>query len=283
MLSSMAQMLPGGGRLPSLGGGGVNLDFLRSTLEQNMVIVRSQYLLMDNAGGYYGYGGDSIFGEVFGVAIKCGRSLVGYRYMLNPWENDYKFESYRESSEYHPMLSAVKVSPVAEQLSYEPYWYELTSMRQRYEANSENNVLCILNDSTAYGSLTYQPAEDEHLRGFIVWVSSDGNGFGTSHGRLKLSFSSPEVTFTADVSQELDLPGSQKPLAGFYIIPKALPNGMIQLCLSGMAFIKEGEVGKYRICAIDNPVGMMQGTGLTPINQQTVMPEQPDPSLIQDI
>lgn len=282
MLSGMAQMMPSSGRLPSLGSG-INMDFLRKAIEQNLVIIRSQYLLVDYAGSYYGYGGDSIFGESFEVAIKCGCGLVGYRGILCPWESDSKFANYSQSSEYRPILSSVKVSPVGEQLGYEPYCYGLTSMRRRYERGSDDNVLTILNDSTAYGSLTYQSAEGDHLRGFMVWATPEDNNFGTRNGRLKLSFASPEVTFTDGVSQALDFPLGPMPLSGFYIIPKVMPNGMVQLCLSGVAFMKPGEADKYFICAIGNPVGVLQGTGITPVNPQSIVPSQPDPSVIQDI
>lgn len=283
MLGGMAQMLPGSTRLPSLSGGGVNMDFLRNALEQNMVVVRSQYLLVDNAGGYYGYAGDSIFGECFNVAIKCGRSLVGYRNILNPWEVDRKFDSYSQSTEYRPMLSTVKVSPAGGELSYVPYWYDLTTMSQRYERNSQDNVLTILNDSTAYGSLTYLSADSDHLRGFIVWASVEDADFGISHARLKLSFSAPELTFDNGVSQAIDRPLGDNSNWAFYIVPKALPNGMVQLCLSGVVFRKADDNEKVYVCAIDNPVGLMQGAGLTPVNQQMVLPSQPDPTLIQDI
>ena len=281
MCSGIAQMMPGPSRVPSLGSG-VNMDFLRRALEQNMVIIRSQYLLVDNGGNYYGYGGDSIFGESFEVAIKCGRGLVGYRGILCPWEADAKFADYSNSSDYRPLLSSLKVSPVCDELTYAPYWYELTSMRRRFERGSDDQVLTILNDTTAYGNLAYQSVEGSHLRGFMVWATPEDDVFGSSHGRLKLSFSSPEVTFDNGVSQELDLPLGVLPMAGFYIIPKALPNGMIQLCMAGVAFAHNSG-GKYRICAIDNPSGVLQGTGITPVNPQTVAPAQIDPSVIQDI
>lgn len=278
--SGIAQMMPGTNRVTSLGSG-VNMDFLRRALEQNMVIIRSQYLLVDNGGNYYGYGGDSIFGENFEVAIKCGCGLVGYRGILCPWEADTKFADYSNSSDYRPLLSSLKVSPVGDELTYAPYWYELTSMRRRFERGSDDQVLTILNDTTAYGYLSYQPTEGPHLRGFMVWATPEDNDFGTRHGRLKLTFSSPEVTFDNGVSQELDLPLGVLPMAGFYIIPKAMPNGMIQLCMAGVAFAHNSD--KYRICAIDNPSGVLQGTGITPVNPQTVAPAQIDPSVIQDI
>ena len=280
MCSGIAQMMPGTNRVTSLGSG-VNMDFLRRALEQNMVIIRSQYLLVDNGGNYYGYGGDSIFGESFEVAIKCGCGLVGYRGILCPWEADTKFADYSNSSDYRPLLSSLKVSPVGDELTYAPYWYELTSMRRRFERGSDDQVLTILNDTTAYGYLSYHPAEGPHLRGFMVWATPEDNDFGTRHGRLKLTFSSPEVTFDNGVSQELDLPLGVLPMAGFYIIPKAMPNGMIQLCMAGVAFAHNSD--KYRICAVDNPSGMLQGTGITPVNPQTVAPAQIDPSVIQDI
>lgn len=280
LLTGGAQLLPGGGRVPSLGGG-VNLDFLRNALEQNMVITRSQYLLKDNSGGYYGYGGDSIFGEAFDVAIKCGQALVTYNTTLTPWVADSKFSSYSNSSEYSPVLSTVKVSPVGERLSYEPYWYELSSIRQRTERNCRENVITILNDTTAYGALPYFDAEGEHLRGFIVWVAPDGLGFGSAHGRVKLSFTSPELTFTNGVSQKIDDPSNNSAISAFYIIPRTQANGLIQLTLCGVVY--KDNNGDYLVGLIDNPSGLRYGSGITPINTETVAPSQIDPSVIQDI
>ena len=141
---------------------------VRNALSEAVVLVRQNYVLVNDKQEEFGRFNKDYFGRAYGVGLITDCGLAVPATTAEPWREDEAFAKYRDSKEYAPRVSASEIR-YAGKNRYETLTMDTTKMR-------------FTTDSlTVYLPMTKNPAlraeihENGDVTGWVVILSSTGN------------------------------------------------------------------------------------------------------------
>jgi hypothetical protein len=241
---------------------------VRNALTDAVVLVRQNYVLVNDKQEEFGRSNKDYFGRVYGVGLITDCGLAVPTTTAEPWREDEAFAKYRDNKEYTPKVSACEIR-YAGKNRYETLTLDTNGMR--FTADS----------LTAYLPVTKNPAlhaempENGEVTGWIVILSSSGNIETDETSDIAIDAYKYTVTFDKRSKlYPLEQTSSMKVkniLGGAFFVP-SYSMGQITFKYAGVLVMKENEwhIVKTDKSFLDcNPVALpdtlekIQGTGVT--------------------
>jgi hypothetical protein len=246
-----------------------NQQLIEEAVRDGLFVVRQSYQLRDSVTAY-GWNNLPQFGTTYSLGVKAVDGYYLDDKAVNPWQYDPKFDEYRDSKQYTPVISQSDCFQLSDST------FRKVTFRLPPES-VESSKFQFVTDSLFANKGFAVDNSDGAKAGWLVWVVSADSLDKINAEALSLLIYRSELKFEAGKNAyKIDAPTSSKTVVGgIYIVPKIEGIGKISFYLSGIANRQEGdwrivrlgeseaEASKQGIAGQARNDG--KGKGLTPI------------------
>lgn len=210
---------------------------VRNALTDAVVLVRQNYVLVNDKQEEFGRSNNDYFGRAYGVGLitDCGLSVSAAT--AEPWRNDEAFAKYRDSKEYVPKLSATEVRYAGKNR------YETLTMDTSKVRFTADSVIAYL-PMTPNPALHAELPVDGDVTGWLVILSSLGNVETDETSEIAIDAYKYTVTFDkrSKVSPIEQTPSMQVKniLGGAFFVPSYV---MGQITFRYVGFLMKNDDG----------------------------------------
>ncbi|GAP71198.1 hypothetical protein SAMD00024442_1_11 [Candidatus Symbiothrix dinenymphae] len=245
-----------------------NQQLIEEAVRDGLFVVRQSYQLRDSVTSY-GWNNLPQFGTTYSLGVKVVDGYYLDAQAVTPWLYDPKFDEYRDSKQYTPVISQTDCYRLSDTT------FRKVSFRLPSEGVGSSNFQFVTDSLFANEGFAADNS-DGAKAGWLVWVVSADSLDKITAGALSLLIYRNELKFEAgENTYKIDAPTTTKTVVGgIYIVPKTEGIGKISFYLGGIAHRQEGDWRVVRLGESEANVQEVAGQarndkkgkgGLTPI------------------
>ncbi|MDO4319413.1 MAG: hypothetical protein Q4C34_02445 [Bacteroidales bacterium] len=230
----------------------IDLGFIREAISPAVKVVRTTYFMADaELTQRYSSQTDTVYGYDYSLAYQTPDGFIISEGTVNPWLTDPRFEEFRNSTEYTPLLNnrayaTLSDKPVYENLAPKP----LTDMEA---IGKDSGLVWFRSENIPAG--TIKAGAVKGAKGFMAWfvIPRDTDLQTNTDLNIKFSRLTPEFD-DKGFAKAGTLPITGGEIAGgIYVQPVAGDNGTITLHIAGVLSRTSPRTGAWRLVRIDAP------------------------------
>ncbi|MDR3218067.1 MAG: hypothetical protein LBU22_03665 [Dysgonamonadaceae bacterium] len=210
-----------------------NQQLIEEAVKNGFFIIHRTYQLQDTTAAtpaYYTWNDAPGFGDSYSLAVKTTTGYYVHDKAAHPWLYDSKFEEYRDSRQYAPVISASEYKQAGDSA-----YISLSCNDCETEAIVKNKVY-LIRDSLFENKGFSVDYSNGTKKGWLVWAVSDKPMEEQHTQTLSLLIYRAELLFeTGKELYEIQEPASNKSISGgFYVVPEFDEIGQIRFRLTGL-------------------------------------------------
>lgn len=239
----------------------IDLDFMREAISPAVKVVRTSYFMADaELTQRYSSQTDTVYGYDYSIVFQTPDGFIVPAGTVEPWLTDPRFEEFRNSTEYTPLLNNRSYAPLSRKPVYEnlaPKQFEAPT------AIGTDTGLAWLETENVPDGLMQAGFVETETKGFMTWFVLPRGQELQDNTDLNIKFSrfTPEFDAKGQCAMNALPPTNGEILGGIYVQPIPGKDGVINLRIAGVLSRTSPRTGAWRLVRIDT---------------QTATPEQPE-------
>jgi hypothetical protein len=238
-----------------------NQQLIEDAVKDGLFVLHQYYRLQDTTAAtpsFYGWGDLPHFGDTYSLAVKTVGGYFSGNQTIHPWMYDSKFEEYRDSRQYAPVISTTEYK-LTDSVAYSPLAFKNIA----FTSVSDNRVYRMQDTATFSGKGLCPDYTVGEKKGWLVWAVSDKPLSESNTQKLSLMIYRSELVFDAGKElYEVKNPSTEKiVLGGIYILPEITGIGQVTFKLLGFL---HNENNKWNVVKLKDPSSASGAPGNTP-------------------
>ena len=226
----------------------IDQDFLRRAITPAVKVVRTTYFMADaELTQRYSSQTDTVFGYDYSLAYQTPDGFITTVGTVNPWATDPRFEEYRNSAEYTPLLNNRAYATLTDAPVYENL-----AMMPPVETAPESGLWLVRSENVPAGYMQ-AGAADTDTKGFMTWFVLPNGCDIQKNTDLNIKFSrfTPEFDSKGRCAAPALPATTGDIIGGIYVQPVPADNGTVTLRIAAVLTRTTPRGNTWQLAKID--------------------------------